>query len=133
MARKIYSQLVGTIDDGFVHPVIDDGTILDSIIHMGSAGGRDWFSFDDANVTVDDSQDAKYGVTIYASGHADTAAVKSGLSYLAQQADHRKALVTNAHGQFDLIEAVINSNATITDKFAAARAAIDAEETELGF
>ena len=41
--------------------------------------------------------------------------------------------VTNAHGTFDLIEAVINSNTTITDKVAAARTAIDAEETELGF
>jgi hypothetical protein len=133
MARKIYSQLVGTIDDGFVHPELADNTILDSIIHLGLASGRDWFSYEATNVTVDDSQDAKYGITKYVAGHADTAAAKASLSYMAQQSDHRKNIVTNAHGTFDLIEAVINSNTTITDKVAAARTAIDAEETELGF
>ena len=133
MARKIYSQLSGTTDGDFIWPVIADNTITDSSISLGVSGGRDWFSFDADNVTVDDSQDDKYGVTIYDAGDADTAAVKGVLTYVVQQVAHRKDTVTNQHDAFDLHEAIINSDTAITDKFAAVRTAIDAELTELGF
>ena len=133
MARKIYSQLSGTTDGDFVWPVIADNTVTDSVISLGITGGRDWFSFDADNVTIDDSQDDKYGVTVYDAGDADTAAVKGVLPYVAQQVAHRKNTVTQLHDQFDLLEAVINSDTAITDKFAATRTAIDAELTELGF
>ena len=133
MARKIYSQLSGTTDGDFVWPVIADNTITDSSISLGVSGGRDWFSFDADNVTVDDSQDDKYGVTIYDAGDADTAAVKGVLTYVVQQVAHRKNSITSQHDAFDLHEAIINSDTDITDKFAAVRTAIDAELTELGF
>ena len=133
MARKIYSQLSGTTDGDFVWPVIADNTVTDSSISLGTSGGRDWFSFEATNVTVDDSQDAKYGVTIYDAGDADTAAVKNVLTYVVQQVAHRKNAVTSIHDAFDLHEAIINSDTSITDKFAAVRTAIDAELTELGF
>jgi len=133
MARKIYSQLDGTIDGDYVHPVIADNTVANSVIHMGMASSRAWFSYDVDNVTVDDTQDAKYGVVKYDAGDADTAAVRDSLTYVLQQAAHRKDAVTSVHSTFDLLEAVINSNATITDKLTAVRTAIDAEETELGF
>ena len=58
MARKIYSQLSGTTDGDFVWPVIADNTVTDSVISLGVSGGRDWFSFEATNVTVDASQDA---------------------------------------------------------------------------
>ena len=133
MARKIYSQLSGTTDGDFVWPVIADNTITDSSISLGVSGGRDWFSIDADNVTVDDSQDDKYGVTIYDAGDADTAAVKGVLTYVVQQVAHRKNSITSQHDAFDLHEAIINSDTDITDKFAAVRTAIDAELTELGF
>ena len=133
MARKIYSQLSGTTDGDFVWPVIADNTVTDSVISLGVSGGRDWFSFEATNVTIDDSQDAKYGVTIYDAGDADTAAVKNVLTYVVQQVAHRKNTVTSLHDAFELHEAIINSDTSITDKFAAVRTAIDAELTELGF
>ena len=133
MARKIYSQLSGTTDGDFVWPEIADNTITDSIINLGEFGGRDWFSFDTDNVTIDDSQDDKYGVTIYDAGDADTVAAKDSLTYVNQQVAHRKNTVTSLHDAFDLYEAIINSDTAITDKFAAVRTAIDAELTELGF
>lgn len=133
MARKIYSQLTETIDGDYVHPVIADNTEVDAVIHMGDASGRAWFSFNEENVTVDDSQDAKYGIVIYDAGDADTAAVRDSLTYVAQQDGHRKNVVTSAHSNFDLFEAILNADTDITDKIASARAAISAEHTELGF
>ena len=132
MARKIYSQLIGTIDGDYVHPVIEDNTVTDAVISMGESGGRDWFSYEATNVTVDDSQDAKYGITIYDAGDADTAAVKDSLTYVAQQIADRKDSVTSAHDAFDLYEAIINGTTSVTDKFAAVRTAIETEQTELG-
>ena len=133
MARKIYSQLNGTIDGGYIHPVIADNTVANSVIHLGMSSDRAWFSYDVDNVTVDDSQDDKYGVVKYDVGDADTAAVRDSLTYVHQQSAQRKDAVTSVHSTFDLIEAVINSDTAITDKFAVARTAIDAEYTELGF
>ena len=87
MARKIYSQLTETIDGDYVHPDIADNTEVDAVIHMGDASGRAWFSFNEENVTVDDSQDAKYGIVIYDAGDADTAAVLGLLTKAQEEAE----------------------------------------------
>ena len=133
MARKIYSHLVGIVDGEFEHPVITDNEDVNAVIHLGDTEDRAWFSFDEDSATVNDGQDAKYGVTVYDAGDADTAAVQYKLSYVNQQVAMRKDAVTSVHDNFDLFEAIINSDTDITDLFASTRTAIAAELTELGF
>ena len=62
MAKKIYSHANLPLNDDYVHAVVD--AVENTPLFLASHDDKEWFSYDDGNVTVTEGQ-GSYAVTVY--------------------------------------------------------------------
>lgn len=134
MAKKIFSMNDIALPSNYVAPVMADGVAPDAVVFLAIVDGKQYHSFDDADVTITEGQGDVEVTILDAVADADALeAVKNASVVVRDRLSAVEGRLLTDTGLVSLLSGIVNNDADIIAKINGLQAEKDQVLADLGF